>query len=260
MTGVVVVGLATRAKRVGVSRWLCAVTHSLGADLRHKRRVSARCVGGHRVVFLNDTVAVSGDPDITLIIDIAAVRSVRHVGRVPIIRAGLDQAGVTPPGYHIAVGIKRDDRGRRDRAPWGGVIPVYCPRHVSLEDAVDCYAYLPPAVEGVDVVILVDAACGDLTLHPGVGHTIGPNRGRQRVGPRGIDRKDGLTVALRARERIPSTDRDRYRGNHRPTKIGILSGFHGVSSSGIALLLGLPVFTIKSCDLVCALTSETQNG
>jgi len=39
-----------------------------------------------------------------------------------------------------------------------------------------------------------------------------------------------------------------------------LSGFHGVSSSGIALLLGLPVFTIKNCDLVCALTSETQNG
>ena len=127
VTGIEVVGLAARAERIGVSRWLRAVTHSLGADLRHKGRTGALRVGGHRVVFLNDAVAVSADPDVTLVIDIAAMRAVRHIGGIPIIRPRLDQAGVAPPGYDIAVGIECDDRGRRDRPPAVASFPLMAP-------------------------------------------------------------------------------------------------------------------------------------
>ena len=108
------------------------------------------------------------------------------------------------------------------------IIPVYGAPLIPLENPVKGYADLPPTVEGVDVVMAVDAACGNLTLHPGVGHTVGPDRRRQRVGPRGVDREDRLTGALRVRERMPFADRDRDCANHRPTNIGQLSGFRGV--------------------------------
>ena len=64
---------------------------ALGEHLKH-----TPVVQDEAAVFLDDAVAVSGDPDVTLVIDKAAMRAVRHIGGVPVIRPRLDQAGVAP--------------------------------------------------------------------------------------------------------------------------------------------------------------------
>src|SRR6266480_6557112 len=107
MAGVEGVRLPARTEWIACRR--CAVTHSLRADLRDKCRSDALRVRGCRVVLLNDPVAVSAEPHVTLIIDIAAMRAVRQVRGKAVTWPGLDQAGVAPPGYRIALGIVCDN-------------------------------------------------------------------------------------------------------------------------------------------------------
>src|SRR5580700_885144 len=80
VTGVEVASLTARAERV--RRRLCAVTHSLGANLRDECRARALTLGDRGVVFLNDPVAVAADPNIALVIDKAPMGTMRQVGGV----------------------------------------------------------------------------------------------------------------------------------------------------------------------------------
>jgi hypothetical protein len=146
----------------------------------------------------------------------------------------LDQAGVTPPGDHIAAGVESDDRGRGDRTAGGGVVAVYGASLISLKHSTDCYADFPSAIESVDVVTLVDAASGDLTLHPGVRLAIISDGGRQWQGPGRVDRKHRLSTATTATvsQRLSPYNPDRDHSDHHTADVGILSRLHGYPPKG----------------------------
>ena len=129
---------------------------------------------------MNDAVAVSGEPDVALVIDVAAMCTMRQVSRIPVSGTSLDQAGVPPPGDHIAVGVECDDRGKGDRTACGGVVPGYGAPLISLKHTIYGDADFPSAVESINVVTLVDAVPGDLALHPDMGLTVLTDRSRQR--------------------------------------------------------------------------------
>ena len=82
--------------------------------------------------------------------------------------------------------------------------PIHCPDRTPFKVDAD----LPAAVEGVDVVVLVHAAAGDLAGHPGVGDAIAADRRRQRFGPEGIDGKSSgrwpLSSALASGSQTPA--------------------------------------------------------
>ena len=59
--------LAAGAERIGVGR--CPVASALHADLQHIGGVGALSFGRSRIIFLNDSVAISSNPDKALVID-----------------------------------------------------------------------------------------------------------------------------------------------------------------------------------------------
>jgi hypothetical protein len=69
------VGVSTLVR---VSRWLDAVALSLGAGLCHISSMGAWApcrIGGSWVVFRNDVIAVSAEPDVTMVIDKTAMHA-----------------------------------------------------------------------------------------------------------------------------------------------------------------------------------------
>ena len=63
--------------------------------------------------------------------------------------------------------------------PCGGVVPVYGARFIPLEDTIYGHPDFPSAAKRIDVITLVDAVSGDLTLHPGVRLAISSDWSRQ---------------------------------------------------------------------------------
>src|ERR1700722_12531347 len=104
----------------------CRVAMPLNADLHLVGCVGASGCGRYGIVFLDNPITISGDPDISLIIDEAAMCALRHIGGVASVGAGLDEAWIAPPGDRVSVGIKNDDRRRRDRGV-SGVLAIDSP-------------------------------------------------------------------------------------------------------------------------------------
>jgi len=72
--------------------------------------------------------------------------------------------------------------------------------------------------------VLVDAISGDFTLHPGVGLTILTDRSRQRLRPRGVDRKDRVSIfitVVTVSPRLSPDDREDDRGNDRAANVNV---------------------------------------
>jgi hypothetical protein len=90
-----------------------------------------------------------------------------------------------------------------------------------LQDAIDRYADLPSTVEGVDVVVFVDAISGNFTLDPGMRDSVGPDGSGKRFGSVGFSRENRLTAALRIWERMPY-EGEHHRGKHCSAKKGTL--------------------------------------
>ncbi len=178
MAGVGVVGVVARGKGVCPRRRRGGcIADTLCADLHHKGCSGALRIGGLRVVFLDDPVAIAANPDVTLVIDKATMGALRQISRVSVIGPGLSKARITPTGHGVALAVVRDNRRRRDRRG-GRVLPNDGARFIALEDPAYADADLPAAVEGVDVVILVHAASGDLAGYPGVGDAVAADRCR----------------------------------------------------------------------------------
>ena len=80
-----------------------AVALTLSSDLPDPRRIGPLRGGGYRIVFLNDAVTVSADPNIALVVHIAAMRTIGHIRGIPVfrraigVRLGLPQPAIVLP-------------------------------------------------------------------------------------------------------------------------------------------------------------------
>ena len=121
------VGVSTLVR---VSRWLDAVALSLGAGLCHISSMGAWApcrIGGSWVVFRNDVIAVSAEPDVTMVIDKTAMGSMRQVTRIAVCWSRLDHPLIA------ATGDQRSESGflqRRVDNKWSR--------------RGDCAGYVPP--------------------------------------------------------------------------------------------------------------------